>query len=148
MATFWDLVTLVKFHRYFRRVVTFGIPCETSHAHDFVSAKSHAREKPLLAEYSDQFGIACYVYHFPHFLQKKKLHFVLLRWRLSWGRCFRREWYFSGFVKFYGFFRRVFTFGTLRFIRQFRNERKLGRVHFRKDFWDSYQGQGEKLANS
>ena len=67
----------------FRRVVTFGMPCETSHAHDFVSAKSHAREKPLLAEYSDQFGIAFNVYHFPHFLQKKKLHFVLLRWRLS-----------------------------------------------------------------
>ena len=83
MATFRDLVTLVKFYRYFRRVVTFGIPCETSHVHDFISAKSHAREKPLLAEYSDQFGIACYVYHFPHFLQKKKLHFVLLRWRLS-----------------------------------------------------------------
>ena len=98
MATFGDLVTLVKFYRYFRRVVTFGIPCETSHAHDFVSAKSHAREKPLLAEYSDQFGIACYVYHFPHFLQKKKLHFVLLRWLLSWGRCFRRDGYFSGFV--------------------------------------------------
>ena len=98
MATFRDLVTLVKFYRYFRRVVTFGIPCETSHAHDFVSGKSHAREKPLLAEYSDQFGITCYVYHFPHFLQKKKLHFVLLRWRLSWGRCFRRDGYFSGFV--------------------------------------------------
>ena len=67
-----------------------------------------------------------------------------------WGGVFRRVVVFGGMgtfrdlltpVKFYGYFRRVFTFGTLRFIRQFRNERKLGRVHFRKDVWDSYQGR-------
>ena len=26
--------------------------------------------------------------------------------------------------------------------------KKLGRVNFRKDLWDSFQGQGKKLANS
>ena len=71
---FRDMVTPVKFYRHFRRVVSFEIHCETSHANDFVNAKSHAGEKPLLARYSDQFGISCYVYLFPYFLQKKKLH--------------------------------------------------------------------------
>ena len=66
----WLLFTAVNFiasfeGSLFRRVVTFGIHCETSHANDFVNAKSNAREKPLLAGYSDQFGIACYFYHFP-----------------------------------------------------------------------------------
>ena len=38
--------------------------------------------------------------------------------------------------------------GCLFAIRHFKMKRELGRVNFRKDFWDCCQGQGKKLANS
>ena len=96
MATFRDLVTLVKFYRYFRGVVTFGIPCETSHARDFVISKSHAREKPLLAEYSDQFWYRLLCLSFPSFLAKKEITLCTFEVASFVGSLFSEGWVLFG----------------------------------------------------
>ena len=56
----FSLACLLALTKSFERLVSRGLPTKrlTSHANDFVNAKSHAREKPLLAEYR----LACFLF--------------------------------------------------------------------------------------
>ena len=58
----------------------------------------------------DQFGIACYIYHFRYFLLKREITFEVATFG---GSLFSGGHYFRDFltpVKFYRYIRRVATF--------------------------------------